>query len=75
MQIRNSALLALALAASTDAFAPAVTRSSSSALSALAGGLDLPDIEAEVRLRWLSLPLLCLSFESFADLLIFFVYS
>lgn len=47
MQIHSTALFALALAVSTDAFAPITTRSST-ALNALGGGLDLPDIEAEL---------------------------
>ncbi|CAJ1957070.1 unnamed protein product [Cylindrotheca closterium] len=51
MQIQVTALFALALAASTDAFAPVTTRSSSCALSAVAGGLDLPDIEAELNYK------------------------
>jgi len=44
MQIQSAALFALALAASTDAFAPVATRSST-ALNALGGGMELPDVE------------------------------
>lgn len=45
MQIQSTALFALALAASTDAFAPVATKSSSVALNDSTGGLDLPEIQ------------------------------
>jgi len=48
MQIQNAALSILALAASTNAFAPKAVQRNNVAVSALTGGLDLPDIEAEV---------------------------
>lgn len=69
MKIQVTALVALALAASTNAFAPLATRSSSSAISA-AGGLDLPDIEAEVRRRR-SFPCLCLFVETISHIFSF----
>lgn len=48
MQLQNAALTLLALAASTDAFAPKAIQRNTVSVSALAGGLDLPSIEAEV---------------------------
>ena len=62
MKVQATALLALALAASTDAFAPVASRSST-ALKAGVGGLDLPSIEAEVRRSRLECK--CRSFWSF----------
>ena len=48
MQIQNAALSILALAASTNAFAPKAVQRNNVAVSAVTGGLDLPSIEAEV---------------------------
>jgi len=48
MQLQNAALTLLALAASTDAFAPKAIQRNTVSVSALAGGLDLPSIEAEL---------------------------
>jgi photosystem II biogenesis protein Psp29 len=51
MKVQTAALTFIALAASTDAFAPQPVGRTNVAMNDLAGGLDLPSIEAELNYK------------------------